>query len=288
MRFCIVTPCRNAARFIDETIFSVISQAGPFSIRYHVQDGGSADGTVEKLEAWRQLLSSNFSRCCQGLDFTYASEPDGGMYDAVARGFRACGDGDVMAWINADDRYMPSAFAVVAHILERWQDINWVTGRISIVTEAGFQKHLSARLFPRKAIRAGVFDLRRFPKLAIAQDSTFWRSRLWDAVGGINGSLKLIGDYDLWRRFAEHADLVTVDASLSSFRERAGQLSQDLAAYHAEMDRCLSEEDKATCDRIAAEYQACRTERERMTAGFSARVVMFDPGAATWRLLTSA
>src|SRR5262249_12589889 len=156
------------------------------------------------------------------------------MYDAVDRGFRACGAGDVMAWINADDRYMPSAFAVVAHVLERWPDIDWLTGRISIVTEAGFQKHLSARLFPRTASRAGVFDLRRFPKRAIAQDSTFWRSRLWDAAGGLNGSLKLIGDYDLWRRFAEHADLVTVDASLSAFRERAGQLSQDLAAYHAE------------------------------------------------------
>ena len=288
MRFCIVTPCRNAAAFIDETIFSVVSQAGPFSIRYHVQDGGSTDGTVEKLDAWRRLLSSGFPRSCDGIEFSYASEPDGGMYDAVARGFRACGPGDVMAWINADDRYMPSAFAVVAHVLDRWPDIAWIAGRISIVTQAGFQKHLSARLFPRKAIRAGVFDLRRFPKLAIAQDSTFWRRGLWDKAGGVNGSLKLIGDYDLWRRFAEHADLVTVDASLSAFRERAGQLSQDMAAYHAEMDLFLSEEDKAACDRVADEYQACRTERERVTAGFTARVVMFDPAAATWRLLTSA
>jgi len=288
MQFCIVTPCRNAAAFIDETIFSVISQAGPFRIRYHVQDGGSSDGTVEKLEHWQRLLSSDFPRSCEAIEFTYASAPDSGMYDAVARGFRACGTGDVMAWINADDRYMPSAFAVVAHVLERWADIDWVTGRISIVTEAGFQKHLSARPFPRKAISAGVFDLRHFPKLAIAQDSTFWRRQLWNAAGGVNGTLKLIGDYDLWRRFAQHADLVTIDASLSSFRERGGQLSQDMSAYHAEMDQFLSGDDKATCDRVAAEYQACRTERERVTAGFTARVVMFDPAASTWRLLTSA
>ena len=40
MKFCIVTPCLNAERFIDETIFSVVSQAGPFRIRYHIQDGG--------------------------------------------------------------------------------------------------------------------------------------------------------------------------------------------------------------------------------------------------------
>jgi glycosyltransferase involved in cell wall biosynthesis len=49
MRFCIVTPCRNAAAFIDETIFSVISRAGPFTIRYHVQDGGSTDAMEWKL-----------------------------------------------------------------------------------------------------------------------------------------------------------------------------------------------------------------------------------------------
>jgi glycosyltransferase involved in cell wall biosynthesis len=288
MRFCIVTPCRNAAAFIDETIFSVISQAGPFSIRYHVQDGGSTDGTTEKLECWRRLLGSQFPRSCEGIEFSYASAADEGMYHAIDRGFRACGSGDVLAWINADDRYMPAGFAVVAHIFGRWADIDWVTGRISIVTESGFQKHLSARLFPRKAVRAGVFDLRHAPKLAIAQDSTFWRRGLWESAGGLNTSLKLVGDYDLWRRFADHADLVTVDATLSSFRERPGQLSEGLSAYHAEMDERLSKAEKSACDRIAAEYQACRTEQQRMAAGFSARVVLFDPLSTTWKLITTA
>jgi glycosyltransferase involved in cell wall biosynthesis len=288
MRFCIVTPCRNAAAFIDETIFSVISQAGPFSIRYHVQDGSSVDGTVEKLERWHRVLTPGFPLCCSGVEFSYASEPDSGMYHAVDRGFRACGSGDILAWINADDRYMPSSFAVVHHIFEHWPDIDWLTGRISIVTEAGFQKHVSARLFPRKAIRAGVFDLRRFPRLAIAQDSTFWRARLWECAGGVDANLKLVGDYDIWRRFAEHADLVTVDATLSSFRERPGQLSERLSAYHAEMDERLSDEEKTTCDRVAAEYQACRTEQQRTASGFSARVVIFDPQVMAWKLLTAA
>jgi glycosyltransferase involved in cell wall biosynthesis len=287
MRLCIVTPCRNAASYIDETIFSVVSQAGPFSIRYHVQDGGSSDGTVEKLEAWRRVLGSNFPRSCEAVEFSYASEPDGGMYDAVARGFGACGPGDVMAWINADDRYMPSAFAIVAHVLERWPDIEWIAGRISIVTQAGFQKHLSARLFPRKAIRAGVFDLRHFPKLAIAQDSTFWRNALWNAARGINVDLKLIGDYDLWRRFARHADLVTIDATLSSFRERPGQLSANLPAYHAEIDQHMTPQEKEMCDRVAAEYQSCRGEQQRAAAGFAARAALFDSQSLAWKLVTA-
>ena len=54
-RFAIVTPVFNGARFLDETILSVLAQAGPFGLRYHVQDGGSTDGTVEKLAAWKEL-----------------------------------------------------------------------------------------------------------------------------------------------------------------------------------------------------------------------------------------
>ena len=45
--FVIVTPVKNGGAFVDEAIFSVVSQSGPFTIRYHVQDGGSTDGTTK-------------------------------------------------------------------------------------------------------------------------------------------------------------------------------------------------------------------------------------------------
>jgi len=46
----VVTPCMNAAETIDRTIMSVVSQAGDVKIRFHVQDGGSTDGTQALLE----------------------------------------------------------------------------------------------------------------------------------------------------------------------------------------------------------------------------------------------
>ncbi len=128
MKFCIVTPCLNAARFIDETIFSVLSQAGPFRVRYHVQDGGSTDGTLEKLDRWRRLVEAGLPSCCDEIEFTFASEKDDGLYDAVNRGFAACGEGDVLSWINADDRYQPAAFVAVAEVLHRFHNVRWVTG----------------------------------------------------------------------------------------------------------------------------------------------------------------
>src|ERR1700730_3330723 len=51
MRFGIVTPVLNGEKFLDQTVLSVVSQAGPFTIRYHVQDGGSKDGTLQILAA---------------------------------------------------------------------------------------------------------------------------------------------------------------------------------------------------------------------------------------------
>ena len=69
-RFSIVTPVFNGARFLDETILSVVSQAGPFTLGYHVQDGGSTDGTVEKLAAWKERLADGFPVLCEGLEFS--------------------------------------------------------------------------------------------------------------------------------------------------------------------------------------------------------------------------
>jgi len=63
----IVTPCLNARQFIDICIDSVISQAGDFYIRYHIQDGGSDDGTIQKLSAWKDRIDSgHYQMFCRG------------------------------------------------------------------------------------------------------------------------------------------------------------------------------------------------------------------------------
>ena len=56
--FTIVTPTLNSEDFLDETIALVVTQAGDFSIRYHIQDGGSKDGTLAIVEAWQARLTS--------------------------------------------------------------------------------------------------------------------------------------------------------------------------------------------------------------------------------------
>jgi hypothetical protein len=238
MHFVIVTPVRNCSRFVDETVLSVISQAGPFSIRYHVQDGGSTDGTLDKLACWADRLAGNFPILCDGITFSYASEPDRGMYDAISRGFAVCRDGDAMGWLNADDCLASDALATVTAILTRFPEVDWLCGRTCLTDEMGKITRLDpAHRWPRAAIAAGLFDFRTQPFLTfLQQEGMFWRPSLWRRSGGLDTSFLLAGDFDLWRRFAQHSDLVTVDAVLGSHRCHSAQLTVDLTKYYAEID----------------------------------------------------
>ena len=204
---------REIPRSVD---LSVVSQAGPFTIRYHVQDGGSKDRTLEILAAWQTRLARDFPLFCEGIEFSFASAPDRHLFEAVNRGFSACAyaDADAMTWIGFDDRFEPGAFATVEEVFRLFPDIDWVTGRTTVLNEAGMMLFMPPPIypFPRQAIAAGIFDC-RFVTHCIEQEATFWRPRLWQKAGGLDPNFRLAGDFDLWRRFARHTDLVVVDKS---------------------------------------------------------------------------
>jgi hypothetical protein len=150
-------------------------------------------------------------------------------------------------------------------IFRDFPDIDWVTGRTTVISEAGSMLYLSPIVpFPRKAIAAGIFD-GRFRRPFIEQEATFWRPRLWQKAGGVDLNFRLAGDFDLWRRFARQTDLVNVDAILGCFRVRAGQLSEDMPGYRAELDASLSPTEIETRDKAAKRYAR---------AGFDYRVLV--------------
>ena len=61
MRFAILTPVLDGEKFLDQSILSVVSQTGPFTIRYHVRDGGSKDRTLEILAGMEIPPRARFS-----------------------------------------------------------------------------------------------------------------------------------------------------------------------------------------------------------------------------------
>jgi glycosyltransferase involved in cell wall biosynthesis len=95
----VVTPTLNSQQFLAETIESVLSQDYP-AIEYIIADGGSTDGTLEILARYRDRLRILAGR-------------DKGPADALAKAFGHA-TGEILAWLNADDTYLPGALRTVA------------------------------------------------------------------------------------------------------------------------------------------------------------------------------
>lgn len=236
----IVTPCYNAAGTLDETVQSVVSQAGPFHIRYHVQDGGSSDGTIEKLEAWEKRFNDNsFPLQCDGVSFTWSSEPDGGMYDAINKGFKTLdmSTDAIMAWVNADDTYSQHVFATAQAVFDQNPDVHWLGGMIVLLDDSGcLHPTRQYDYYPHEFILNGCCGSELWPHLQ--QNGMFWRHSLWAKTGGLDTSLRFAGDWELWQRFARHAEFIHIRAVFGTFRILNGQLSQD-ARYTVEQEALM-------------------------------------------------
>lgn len=251
LKYSIVTPTYNSEKYIGETIESVISQGGNFSIEYIIQDGGSTDRTYEIVRGYQQMLSENsFSIRCAGVVIHWRSEEDDGMYDAIQNGF-AHASGDVYAWINSDDLYLPGALDVVQRTLERYPEILWLKGITSYINEGSTIYAVgNCNLYRQDWIESGIYG----PVLQfIQQDSVFWRAVIWQKSGGVDTRLSLAGDYFLWKSFAKLAPLYSLQAYVSCFRKVADQKSANIDAYFQEIEK-YSPLDKRLSGRISRNF----------------------------------
>lgn len=215
MKFSIVMPVLNGARFIEPAIESVRAQSHE-DWELLVMDGGSTDGAAD--------IASDFAK--QDPRISLHVGPDQGMYDAILKGFEQA-NGDWFAWLNSDDLYAPWCLATVAQFAEAG-DSAWVTGCPGCWDDKGNLRYLRpGALYPRNLIRAGWFHEKLFGYLQ--QESIFFSKSLFARLASSDiervRSMRYAGDFLLWRLFAEHAPLETVPAVLSGFRRHNGNLS---------------------------------------------------------------
>lgn len=276
--FHVVTPTFNMAPFLDETIHSVVTQVGNFSIRYHIQDGGSTDATLAIARRWQERIrDGEIAVRCKDVTLTVDSRRDRGMYDALAIGFErlAPSPNDIMTWINGDDRLAPGAMASVSDALRDLPNVQLVGGRRAILDAVGQTiGPMSLTGFPRRTVAAGLHDGRHLAP--IMQEGSFWRASLWQKAGGIDTSFRLAGDWDLWRRFAAEADYVSLDTVTGYHRRRPGQLSGDMDAYWAEIDTRLSDPQMAATYNATMEAYLAEQEQRDPALPFPSPVARRD------------
>lgn len=227
LKISVVTVCYNMAPYIEQTLCSVLDTAYP-NLEYIVIDGGSTDGTQEIIARYRNRLAY------------YVSEPDAGMYDAIAKGFRHA-TGEILAWLNADDCYFPWTLQSVSNIFSMWKEVQWIGGRYAFLDSAGALAQIYPKCSARSQRDIGHGWCRQDVLGPLQQESMFWRRELYLRSGGIDSSYRLAGDFELWMRFAVHAPLVKVDKPLAAFRRRADSLSvAGRVAYEQEVERALA------------------------------------------------
>jgi glycosyltransferase involved in cell wall biosynthesis len=221
LKISIVTPSYNQGGFLHETIDSVLSQQDP-NLEYVIIDGGSTDGSVDLIKQHARSLTY------------WVSEPDQGHYDAINKGFSHT-TGDIMAWINSDDKYLPGAFSVVRDIFTQFPDIQWLSTVQALGWNANGQAtsiNFSGGFNRTSFFKGGNLPTKgSFQRRFIQQESTFWRRSLWEQAGGrLDSTLQLAADFELWARFYQHSELYGVLAPLGGFRSHGNQRS----VLHAE------------------------------------------------------
>lgn len=239
VKISIITTAFNAEKYIEETIESVLSQRGDFELEYIVIDANSTDSTLEKITKYKTLVDSGFYvGRNNSTEMRVISEADNGMYDGIQKGFKIA-SGEVMAYINADDFYLPNTLSCVCEIFEKIPQVNWLTGRSNDYNSKGhsWQSILPPHYY-RDLIRKGIYGIEL---QVIQQESTFWRKRLLDEVDLEKfKEFKLAGDFYLWYCFAKNNELFIINSNLGGFRFNDGQLSSAIVNYGKEFRQLVN------------------------------------------------
>jgi glycosyltransferase involved in cell wall biosynthesis len=210
MRFSIVTPSYNQCQFLCETIESIIGQEGDFYLDYQIIDGGSSDDSVEIIKRYEKLLvEGTWPVKCRGIKFRWSSGKDRGQTDALKKGFQLA-EGDVLAWLNSDDVYLPGTLQNIGTFFQDNQDVALVYGDANYCDTVG----MIIGRYPAEEFELGKLAYFNF----ICQPSTFFRKNAFEAVGGLDEKLKFGMDYDLFVKICKQFTCKYLPKILSAYR----------------------------------------------------------------------
>jgi glycosyltransferase involved in cell wall biosynthesis len=178
----------NQAAFLEETIQSVLKQEYS-NMEILLVDGGSTDGSLDIIKKYA------------GRFKWWVSEPDHGQADGINKGLSHA-KGDLVAWLNSDDQYLPG---VVAEVVRTWQDrpdVSLIYGDVVAIDENGR---------PLNRIKCGAYQLADLMTFKIInQPAVFMNRSVLKIAGYLNTSYHYLLDHHLWLRCAAVYDTIYV------------------------------------------------------------------------------
>jgi len=186
-KISIITPSYNQGAYLEDTIQSIIGQNYP-NVEHILIDGGSTDESLEVIKKY------------EGHFAYWQSQKDDGQSDAINQGFRRA-TGDIVAWLNSDDQYLPSTLHHVAQAFMRG-------GALDHKIYFGNCIKLNTDTHQAKSKDVVHWHQTRNIELTdyIIQPSSFWTRKVWEQVGELDETLDFGMDWD-WFIRANRADI---------------------------------------------------------------------------------
>lgn len=171
----IAVPSFNQGIFLEEALASIFLQDIPVEV--FVLDGGSSDSSLRVIRKWENRLAG------------WRSHADKGQAAAINEGI-ARGNSPYVCWLNSDDLFLPTGLKVLLDHMEKHKEAPAVYGRSWNLVQKNNKRYpvwVEPFREPRLALRC-----------IISQPATLIRRDAWEAVGGVDESLHMAMDYDLW------------------------------------------------------------------------------------------
>lgn len=206
----VAVPSYNQGQFLDEALRSIFEQNLPVEV--FLMDGGSTDETIEVINKWKDRLSG------------WRSQPDDGQAAAINEGI-ALGTAPYVCWLNSDDLFLPGGLTKLVTALSASPEAPAVYGR------AWNHDQETGRRYP---VWVQEFTQRRLAlRCIVSQPATLIRRSAWEAVGGLDGGLHMVMDYDLWwRLFKQGGALHFLNDFVAVNREHSETKTKTLRRWH--------------------------------------------------------
>lgn len=199
----IVTPSYQQARYLEETIRSVLLQGYP-NLQYIIIDGGSTDGSVEIIRKYEPWLSY------------WVSERDRGHANGLNKAWAVC-TGQIWAWLNSDDVYLPGALAKAIPVFSQDTDVKLVYGS-AIFTN---QDSDTIKKYQAKPLEPGLERLKLWKGWSLPQPTAFFDGKLVSQYGPLDESLYYSFDCEWFLRVTQHEKFQCVEDILATYRWHA-------------------------------------------------------------------
>lgn len=220
MKFSIIVPVYNGEKYIQETLDSIFTQSYE-NYEVILMDAVSSDSTLEIAAKYDMLK--------------IISEKDNGQSDAINKGFKIA-TGDILAWQNADDTYLPNCFEEVADYFQKNPEVSLVYGYYELIDEN------SKWICDVKPIGWNEW-LFKHGRFCPVQPTVFWRRNVYETVGELDTSLNYCMDVDLYARISKRFKVQLLPKVLGKFRvhqESKTQNSYNKSVVRGEYLKVLS------------------------------------------------